>query len=91
MLESVARLVARHVVLFVTLADEELEGLAAGAPTTLAGLAEAVGAGGLLRERGLVLARLRQMGVDVIEARHDGLGTRLLDAYLALRRKGSIG
>jgi uncharacterized protein (DUF58 family) len=91
MLESVARLVARHVVLFVTLADEELEGLAAGAPTTLAGLAEAVGAGGLLRERGLVLARLRQMGVDVIEARHDRLGTRLLDAYLALRRKGSIG
>jgi hypothetical protein len=31
------------------------------------------------------------MGVDVIEARHAQLGTRLLDAYLALRRKGSIG
>ena len=57
----------------------------------MAALAMAVGADGLLRERGLVLARLRQMGVEVIEARHDRLDTRLLDAYLALRRKGAIG
>lgn len=91
MLESVSRLVSRHVVLFVTLADEELETIAAAAPEDMARLAEAVGAGALLRTRGLVLARLRQMGVDVIEARHDRLGARLLDAYLALRRKGSIG
>jgi len=91
LLESVGRLVRRHVVLFVTLADEELEGLAADVPADMARLAMAVGADGLLRTRGLVLARLRQMGVDVIEARHAQLGTRLLDAYLALRRKGSIG
>lgn len=91
LLESVGRLTQRHVVLFVTLADEELEGLAAAAPQDMAALAMAVGADGLLRERGLVLARLRQMGVEVIEARHDRLDTRLLDAYLALRRKGAIG
>ena len=54
-------------------------------------LAMAVGADGLLRERGLVLARLRQMGVEVIAAPHERLGTRLLDAYLTLRRKGAIG
>lgn len=91
MLESVGRLVSRHVVLFVTLADEELETIAGQAPADLSNLAMAVGADGLLRERGLVLARLRQMGVEVVEARHDRLGTRLLDAYLALRAKGSIG
>ncbi|HET9629793.1 MAG TPA: DUF58 domain-containing protein [Novosphingobium sp.] len=91
LLESVGRLTRRHVVLFVTLADEELESIAAHAPDNMSALAMAVGADGLLRERGLVLARLRQMGVEVVEAPHDRLDSRLLDAYLALRRKGAIG
>ncbi|MFC3172930.1 DUF58 domain-containing protein [Novosphingobium bradum] len=91
LLESVGRLARRHVVLFVTLADEELETIAAEPPADMARLAMAVGADSLLRTRGLVLARLRQMGVEVIEAPHERLGTRLLDAYLALRRKGAIG
>ena len=91
LLESVGRLTRRHVVLFVTLADEELEAVAGEAPEDMARLAMAVGAEALLRTRGLVLARLRQMGVEVIEAPHDRLGTRLIDAYLALRRKGAVG
>jgi len=91
LLESVGRLVSRHLVLFVTLADEELETIAAEPPGDMGRLAMAVGADGLLRERGLVLARLRQMGVEVIAAPHERLGTRLLDAYLTLRRKGAIG
>jgi len=91
LLESVGRLVSRHVVLFVTLADEELEGIAAAPPEDMARLAMAVGADALLRTRELVLARLRQMGVEVLEARHERLSGRLIDAYLALRRKGSIG
>jgi hypothetical protein len=31
------------------------------------------------------------MGVEVVEAPHDRLDSRRLDAYLALRRKGAIG
>ncbi|WP_394659545.1 DUF58 domain-containing protein [uncultured Novosphingobium sp.] len=91
MLESVGRLVAHHVVLFVTLADSELEDLAAAAPNELDVLAIAVSADGLLRQRAVVLQRLRQLGVDVIEAPHDRIGTRLLDAYFAIKRKGAIG
>jgi uncharacterized protein (DUF58 family) len=51
----------------------------------------AVSADGLLRQRALVLQRLRQLGVDVIEAPWDKIGTRLLDAYLVIKRKGAIG
>ena len=91
MLESVSRLVARHVVLFVTLADSELEDLSVAAPTDLDAVAMAVSADGLLRQRALVLQRLRQLGVDVIEAPWDKIGTRLLDAYFAIKRKGAIG
>jgi uncharacterized protein (DUF58 family) len=91
MIESVSRLVAKHVVLFVTLADEELEQLSTAEPADLDTLAMAVSADGLLRQRALVLQRLRQLGVDVIEAPWDRIGTRLLDAYMAIKRSGVIG
>ena len=91
MVESVARLVSRHLVLFVTLADEELEGLAAQAPEAMPQLAMAVTADSLLRQRQLVTARLHQLGVEVIEAAHDRIGTRLIDGYLRIKRAGSIG
>lgn len=91
MVESISRLTNRHLVLFVTMADEELTSLATAAPDDMQHLAMAVSADGLLRQRALVLGKLRQIGVDVIEAPWDRIGTRLLDAYLAIKRKGSIG
>ncbi|WP_159980781.1 MULTISPECIES: DUF58 domain-containing protein [unclassified Novosphingobium] len=91
MIESVGRLVSRHVVLFVTMADEELEGLSAATPDDLETLSMAVSADQLLRQRALVTRRLRQIGVDVLEAPWQNVGTRLLDAYLAIKRAGAIG
>jgi uncharacterized membrane protein SpoIIM required for sporulation len=36
-----------------------------------------------------VTAKLRQLGVDVIEAPHDKLGLSLIDAYLSIRQAGN--
>ncbi|MBX9643848.1 MAG: DUF58 domain-containing protein, partial [Novosphingobium sp.] len=91
MIESIGRLTKRHLVLFVTMQDEELDGMAQDDPRDLQRLAMAVSADALLRQRALVLSQLRAMGVDVIEAKHDRIGTRLIDAYLAIKRKGAIG
>lgn len=91
MIESIGRLTARHLVLFVTMADEELETIATAEPAGMQDLAMAVSADALLRQRALVLSRLRQLGVDVIEAPHDRIGNRLIDAYLAIKRRGAIG
>jgi uncharacterized protein (DUF58 family) len=91
MIESIGRLTRRHLVLFVTLADEELETIATAAPDAMQDLAMAVTADSLLRQRALVLLQLRQLGVDVIEAPHERIGTRLIDAYLSIKRKGAIG
>ena len=91
MIESIGRLVSRHVVLFVTMEDEELEEISAEPPEDLEVLSMAVSADLLLRQRALVTRRLQQIGVDVIEARYDRIGTRLLDAYLAIKRSGAIG
>jgi uncharacterized protein (DUF58 family) len=51
----------------------------------------AVAADSLLRQRQLVVARLRQLGIEVLEASHERIGTRLIDSYLAIKRKGTIG
>lgn len=91
MVESISRLVSRHLVLFVTLADEELDSIATAPPSDMEALSMAVSADVLLDQRALVLRQLRQLGVQVIEAPHDQIGTRLIDAYLAIKRKGAIG
>ena len=91
MIESIGRLVSRHVVLFVTMADEELEDIAVAEPGDMQALAMSVTADSLLRQRALVTRRLKQLGVDVIEAPYSQIGTRLIDAYLAVKRAGAIG
>jgi uncharacterized protein (DUF58 family) len=91
MIESIGRLVSKHVVIFVTMADAELEDIAAAAPADMQALAMAVTADSLLRQRALVTSRLRQLGVDVIEAPYAQIGTRLLDAYFEIKRMGAIG
>lgn len=91
MIESIGRLVSRHLVLFVTMADAELEDIATAAPDDMQAVAMAVTADSLLRQRDLVTRRLKQLGVDVIEAPHHLIGTRLIDAYLSIKRSGAIG
>tara|TARA_A100001391_G_scaffold18104_1_gene10132 strand:- start:24925 stop:26280 length:1356 start_codon:yes stop_codon:yes gene_type:complete len=91
MVESVERLVRHHLVIFVTMADEELADLTDIEPENLGDVAVAVGADALARQRALVLSRLRRLGVDVIEARHDQIGYRLIDAYLSAKRHEAIG
>ena len=91
MVENVGRLVERHVVLFVVMTDADLARIVAATVEDMQAVAEAVTANSLIRQRALVLQRLRHIGVRVIEASHDRIGTRLLDAYLAVKREGRIG
>ena len=91
MLESVERLVRHHLVIFVTMVDEELAELTETEPESISDIAVAVGADALARQRTLVLSKLRRLGVDVIEAPHDGITYRLIDAYLETKRSEAIG
>jgi uncharacterized protein (DUF58 family) len=91
MVESIGRLTAHHLVLFVTLEDAELQDIARAEPADIQSLAMSAVADSLLRQRELVKLRLRQLGVDVLEAPHAQIGTRLIDAYLAIKRSGAIG
>ncbi|MFZ9394429.1 MAG: DUF58 domain-containing protein [Erythrobacter sp.] len=91
MIESLGRLVRHHLVLFVTIADSEIEQLVAAEPADLATLARSVTADTLARQRTLVLERLRRLGIDVVEAPWDQIGPRMIDRYFAIKRHEAIG
>lgn len=90
MLGAVAPLLKRHLVLFVVLKDEELEAFTAAEPNVPDDVSRAVTAAALLRERRLVLTRLRHLGVHVIEAAAAEAGPALVNAYLDFKRRSLI-
>ncbi|MDH7638756.1 DUF58 domain-containing protein [Sphingomonas oryzagri] len=90
MVRACAPLLARHLLMFLIYRDEELENLAAAEPTEPEDVTRAVAAQALLRERAIVAARLKRMGVHIVEARHDTAGTALVEAYLGLKRQGVV-
>jgi uncharacterized protein (DUF58 family) len=80
-------LLRRHLLLVVVLRDEELEGIADRAPESADDVTRTVTAAALLKERLLVLTRLRHIGAHVVESEHDRVGDRLVAAYLDLKRR----
>ena len=87
MIESVGRLVGRHLIMFVVLKDEELEGMVAAEPKAPEDVSRAVFAASLLRERELVISRLRRLGVHIVETPADRIGPEVINAYLDLKRR----
>ncbi len=87
MLENVAQLLKRHIVLFVVFRDEELESMRQAEPQSARDASCSVIADMLLKERDLVMARLRQLGVEIVDAPADRLATGVISAYLALKQR----
>jgi uncharacterized protein (DUF58 family) len=87
MLRSIGRLAERHLILFVLMRDVELDDMAGAAPAVIADVSRTIIAASLLRERRIVIARLQRLGVHVIEAPHEQLGTALINGYLDLKRR----
>jgi uncharacterized protein (DUF58 family) len=77
-------------IVFVAFHDEELESLRAALPQNAEDVSRAVIAHQLLRERSLVLARLRRLGVYIVDAPADRLGPELVRAYDELRRRERV-
>jgi uncharacterized protein (DUF58 family) len=91
MIESIGRLVDKHLVLFVTIADSELEAFMEDDPGDIATLARSVTAQTLAHQRSIVLQRLRRLGVDVIEAPWEQIGYQLIDRYFFIKNSEAIG
>jgi uncharacterized protein (DUF58 family) len=90
MLENVERLAGRHLVIFVCLQDPQLEATVDGEPHSLNALARSVIADEFLRERRVVMERLRRLGVHCLDVRADQLGPALINRYLEIKRREMI-
>lgn len=90
MIRAAEKLVSKHLLLFVVMTDSELENIAARPPAGAEDVAAATVAGELLRDRRVVLARLRRMGAHVLEVPPQGLASGLLATYIRIKRQGMI-
>lgn len=87
MIENIGRLVRRHLVLFVVFRDEELESIAGREPRSTEDITRSVTAASLLRDRGVVIERLRRLGTHILDASSAEVGPALISAYLDLKRR----
>lgn len=87
MIENVTRLARHHLVIFVAIGDPAIDGWTRRGPRTMADLHEAVVAGGFLRERRLVLERLRRAGALIIDATPEQFSIALINRYLDVKRR----
>jgi uncharacterized protein (DUF58 family) len=90
MVDNLQRLSARHLVLFVTLRDRQLAGLAMAEPRGLEGLARSVFAQDFVSEREVTLQRLRRLGVLCLQAEPERLGVELVNSYLDIKRRQTL-
>jgi uncharacterized protein (DUF58 family) len=87
MVEALGRLLKRHLVMFVAFRDEELESLQDLVPNTPEDVSRAVVAASMLAERDVVLARLKAMGVHIVEGSAGTVGPSIISAYLDLKAR----
>lgn len=90
MIDGLARLSRRHLLLFVTLRDPGLDALVARRPDELDDVYRAVVADDFVRERDVVLRRLQRLGVHCIDTRPGQVTTALLNRYLDLKRREAL-
>lgn len=90
MIRAAGRLVQKHRLLFVVIKDEEVEGEEKRRPESAADVTRSNVAAAMLRDRQLVIARLQRLGADVIEVPADAMGASAVEAYLGIKRAGSL-
>ncbi len=87
LIENISILAKRHMLIFVTIRDPDLEAMIERAPSDLNGAAELVAADQAVQERRLVLERLARMGVTIVDAKPDTVTARLISTYLEIKAR----
>ncbi len=91
MVEALGQLAHRHVIVFVALDDPAIEEPMSALPETASNLASAVVAGNLAQRRHFVLARLRHLGVHVVQAPVGAMAASLVERYVQIKARGLLG
>jgi uncharacterized protein (DUF58 family) len=90
MIEATTRLARRHVVVFVTLRDAVLHGIADAPPISFGAVAESVIAHDFLRDRMTVFERLGRLGVHCLDVPSRSMPIGLINRYLMIKQRGLL-
>ncbi len=90
LVENIAILAKRHLLIFVTIRDPDVENLVQNAPQDMSGVATLVAANQTISERRLVLERLARLGVTVLDAKPGTMTSQLISTYLDIKARELI-
>jgi len=85
-IEAVAKLMPRHLVLFVVIGQPDLQMAASRRPKNVSEMYEVSAAQEVIHRRELLLARLRERGALAVEADSGELAPLLVNSYLAIKQ-----
>jgi uncharacterized protein (DUF58 family) len=88
--ESAARMVSRHVVLFAVTRPAELAGLADRIPSNARDLYRVMAAQEMAERRAMLLGQLRQQGALAIEVPSADLTATIVDRYLSVKERNLL-
>lgn len=90
LIESLERMRNKHVVVLVTLRDNDLQQTIDAAPDSFEAVAESVIAQDIQRDRGVVFERLERMGLHCLDASTANVTVALIVRYLMIKQRGLI-
>ena len=90
MIENIGILSRRHLVVFVTIRDPDLEAVVDQGPEDLDGVVTLVAANQWVQDRRRVLERLVRLGVTVVDAKPNTVTARLVSTYLDIKARDLI-
>jgi uncharacterized protein (DUF58 family) len=90
MVESLQRLSARHVVVFVCQRNPALPGLIDRRPDHSRALAEAVVARDMVQERRTILTRLERLGIHCLDVPNSAVPVALINRYVLIKQRALL-
>jgi len=90
LMDNLALLHPRHMVLCVALSDYELNEILSGPPPDAAGMYQQTVANLVLEDRQLALSTLHHRGILTVDAAPSDLSVAVVNRYLAIKREGRV-
>src|SRR5258707_423166 len=89
-IESASQILSKHLLLFMVIAQPDLEALAAGYPQDAAQMYHMVAAQELVQRRETLISRVRNRGALALEVAPDKLTVSLVNQYLQVKERNLI-
>ena len=89
-IDGAMQLLHRHVLLFVAMAQPEVERIAQNSPATVEQMFRAAAAQEMAARRELLLARLHENGALTLDLNPSALTSSVLNQYLAVKERGMV-